>query len=103
MTRPVMRLGRHTGRFSAAGANRFQNDSFCGQPASTWQVPKTSVWARAAGRPPARKPIPAATKREVLTEAGYRCAVPAGRTTLAIDLHHLVRVVYGAGTTYVVA
>jgi hypothetical protein len=28
----------------------------------------------------------------VLTEAGYRCAVPTCRTILAIDLHHMVEV-----------
>ena len=31
-------------------------------------------------------------RREVLTEAGYRCAVPTCRTILALDLHHIVPV-----------
>lgn len=31
-------------------------------------------------------------KREVLSEAGYRCAVPTCRNILAIDLHHIVEV-----------
>lgn len=31
-----------------------------------------------------------AVRLAVLTEAGYRCAVPTCRTILAIDLHHLV-------------
>jgi len=39
-----------------------------------------------------RKTIPESTKREVLTEAGFRCAVPTCRTILAIDLHHIVEV-----------
>ena len=41
---------------------------------------------------PQRQPIPVATKIQVLTEAGYRCAVPTCRTILAIDLHHIVEV-----------
>src|SRR5260370_18020118 len=44
-----------------------------------------------------RKPIPANLKIEVLTEAGYRCAVPTCRTILAIDLHHIVEVQEGGG------
>lgn len=44
-----------------------------------------------------RHKIAEATRREVLTEAGYRCAVPTCRTTLALDLHHLVRVADGGG------
>ncbi len=42
-----------------------------------------------------RKPIPKATSVAVLTEAGFRCAVPTCRTILAIDLHHLVQVSKG--------
>src|SRR5438128_4695346 len=34
---------------------------------------------------------------QVLTEAGYRCAVPTCRNILAIDLHHMVEVVEGGG------
>ena len=30
--------------------------------------------------------------REVLIEAGYRCAVPTCRTILALDLHHIEEV-----------
>lgn len=37
------------------------------------------------------------TKITVLTEAGYRCAVPTCRQILAIDLHHLVEVSDGGG------
>ena len=39
-----------------------------------------------------RTAIPEHIKREVLTEAGFRCAVPTCRTILAIDLHHIVEV-----------
>jgi hypothetical protein len=42
-----------------------------------------------------RKPIPASLKRDVLAEAGYRCAVPTCRTILAIDLHHIIEVQEG--------
>lgn len=42
--------------------------------------------------PPRRKALPIETKRAVLAEAGYRCAVPTCRTILAIDLHHIVHV-----------
>ena len=36
-----------------------------------------------------RKSIPEPTKRAVLIEAGYRCAVPTCRTLLILDLHHI--------------
>jgi|ERR1019366_1950426 hypothetical protein len=39
-----------------------------------------------------RTKIPSNTIRDVLTEAGYRCAVPTCRNILAIDLHHIVEV-----------
>lgn len=42
-----------------------------------------------------RKTIKESLKREVLTEAGYRCAVPTCRTILAIDLHHIIEVEEG--------
>jgi hypothetical protein len=44
-----------------------------------------------------RKSNPHDTVIAVLTEAGYRCAVPTCRTILAIDLHHMVEVVEGGG------
>ena len=44
-----------------------------------------------------RKALPASTVLAVLTEAGYRCAVPTCRTILAIDLHHMVEL--GKGGT----
>ena len=37
----------------------------------------------------------------VLTEAGYRCAVPTCRTILAIDIHHMVQVSDGGGNEQV--
>ena len=42
-----------------------------------------------------RKPIPADVKREVLIEAGYRCANPTCRQILALELHHMVEVAEG--------
>ena len=42
-----------------------------------------------------RKAIPQDVRRRVLTEAGYRCAVPTCRNILAIDLHHIVEVAEG--------
>lgn len=50
--------------------------------------------------PAARRKTPSASlKREVLTEAGYRCAVPTCRTILAIDLHHIIEVEEEGPTT----
>jgi hypothetical protein len=42
-----------------------------------------------------RKKVPHNIVVAVLTEAGYRCAVPTCRTILAIDLHHIVEVSEG--------
>lgn len=36
------------------------------------------------------KKIPVDTRTQVLTESGFRCAVPTCRGILAIDLHHIV-------------
>lgn len=44
-----------------------------------------------------RKAIPLDVKKRVLTEAGYRCAVPTCRGILALDLHHLAEVSQGGG------
>ena len=43
--------------------------------------------------------IPNAVRVAVLTEAGYRCAIPTCRTILAIDMHHMVPVSEGGGNT----
>jgi len=42
-----------------------------------------------------RKKISMQVVREVLTESGYKCAVPTCRNILAIDIHHMVQVSEG--------
>ena len=44
-----------------------------------------------------RTGLPLKTKIEVLTEAGYRCAVPTCRNILALDMHHMYQVAHGGG------
>ena len=44
-----------------------------------------------------RKNINLRTRTAVLTEAGYRCAVPTCRNILALDLHHMYQVSEGGG------
>jgi len=44
-----------------------------------------------------RKKISPNMVHSVLTESGYRCAVPTCRNILAIDLHHIVEVSEGGG------
>lgn len=44
-----------------------------------------------------RKSLTLQVKTEVLTESGYRCAIPTCRSILAIDLHHLDQVSEGGG------
>ncbi|HEU5377946.1 MAG TPA: HNH endonuclease signature motif containing protein [Ktedonobacteraceae bacterium] len=46
-----------------------------------------------------RRPLSMVLKREVLTEAGYRCAVPTCRNILALDLHHINPVEEGGPNT----
>ena len=46
-----------------------------------------------------RKKISLSLKNEVLTEAGYRCAVPTCRGTLALNMHHIWEVHKGGGNT----
>ena len=41
---------------------------------------------------PRRTTIPQTVRVQVLTEAGYRCAVPTCRSILALDIHHIVPV-----------
>ena len=43
----------------------------------------------------ARTKVPSSVIREVLIEAGYRCAVPTCRNILALDLHHIIEVQEG--------
>jgi hypothetical protein len=47
------------------------------------------------GKTSERKNIPQNVAIRVLTEAGYRCAVPTCRATLAMDLHHIWQVSAG--------
>lgn len=44
---------------------------------------------------PSRQAVPQTVRVAVLTEAGYRCAVPTCRGILALDLHHIVEVAEG--------
>src|SRR5262245_31948622 len=44
-----------------------------------------------------RKDTPVKTATIVLTEAGYRCAVPTCRGILALDMHHIWEVAAGGG------
>lgn len=44
-----------------------------------------------------RKNLTVSTKTLVLTEAGYRCAVPTCRQILALDIHHIWEVADGGG------
>ena len=42
-----------------------------------------------ATKPTERKKLPSQTKELLLTECGYRCAVPRCRNILALDMHHI--------------
>ena len=44
-----------------------------------------------------RKKVPKKVVIEVLTEAGYRCAVQTCRNIFVIDIHHIIEVVEGGG------
>jgi hypothetical protein len=48
-----------------------------------------------AGEPRVRERLPLETKVLVLTESGYRCAVPTCRNILALDMHHMWEVSAG--------
>jgi hypothetical protein len=52
---------------------------------------------RKGGKPRERKNLPLKTITIVLTEAGYRCAVPTCRGILALDMHHIWEVAAGGG------
>jgi hypothetical protein len=49
------------------------------------------------GPPRERDRLPLKTRVIVLTEAGYRCAVPTCRNILALDIHHIWEVSAGGG------
>jgi hypothetical protein len=55
--------------------------------------------AKSAGKqksnPRERKALPLKTRVIVLTESGYRCAVPTCRNILALDMHHIWEVSAG--------
>jgi HNH endonuclease len=53
--------------------------------------------AKKSDRPRERKKLPLKTVTLVLTEAGYRCAVPTCRGILALDMHHIWEVTSGGG------
>jgi hypothetical protein len=53
--------------------------------------------AKKKGSKAKRTAIPLDVRVAVLTEAGYRCAVPTCRGVLALDLHHMVQVSEGGG------
>lgn len=56
---------------------------------------KTRQKAKSQALPVERKNIGLPLRNDVLTEAGYRCAVPTCRGILAMDLHHLYQVKEG--------
>jgi hypothetical protein len=49
------------------------------------------------GRPRERDNLPVNVRVIVLTESGYRCAVPTCRNILALDMHHIWEVSAGGG------
>lgn len=53
--------------------------------------------ARKNDSPRERRGLPLKTTTIVLTEAGYRCAVPTCRSILALDMHHLWELAAGGG------
>lgn len=55
------------------------------------------VRAKKAEKPHERKSLSLKTTTIVLTEAGYRCAVPTCRNILALDMHHIWEVSAGGG------
>jgi hypothetical protein len=50
---------------------------------------------RSKGKPRERDNLPLKTRLIVLTESGYRCAVPTCRNILALDMHHIWEVSAG--------
>jgi len=53
--------------------------------------------AKKGSGPRERKKLNLKTTTIVLTEAGYRCAVPTCRGILALDMHHIYQVADGGG------
>jgi HNH endonuclease len=48
--------------------------------------------AKKQGTPVERKKVPINIRTQILTEAGYRCAVPTCRELLLLQLHHIYQV-----------
>lgn len=61
-------------------------------PKARQNVPKAT---KRAETPRERKRLPLKTRVIVLTESGYRCAVPTCRNILALDMHHIWEVSAG--------
>jgi hypothetical protein len=55
----------------------------------------TKKTAKGKSKPRERDKLPLKTRVIVLTESGYRCAVPNCRTILALDMHHIWEVSAG--------
>jgi HNH endonuclease len=53
--------------------------------------------AKVKGKSRERDNLPLKTRLIVLTESGYRCAVPTCRQILALDMHHVLEVSAGGG------
>src|SRR5438874_3767132 len=56
-------------------------------------MPKNTTKAKSTPRE--RDKLPLKTRVIVLTESGYRCAVPTCRNILALDMHHIWEVSAG--------
>ncbi len=56
-----------------------------------------SKTGKTSAKPRERNKLPLKTRLIVLTEAGYRCAVPTCRNILALDMHHVWEVSAGGG------
>jgi 5-methylcytosine-specific restriction endonuclease McrA len=60
-------------------------------------VKKMARTVKRVGEPRQRDSLPLKTRVVVLTECGYRCAVPTCRNILALDMHHIWEVSAGGG------
>jgi hypothetical protein len=58
-------------------------------------TPKGISKSRGKSQPCERDSLPQKTRVMVLTESGYRCAVPTCRNILALDMHHIWEVSVG--------
>lgn len=60
-------------------------------------TPKRKPARTKSSNPTERKNIPQKVRLELLTEAGFRCAVPTCRALLVLHLHHIYEVSEGGG------